>query len=943
MSDFIQSIQQDLVDAARAVNVDWKVESLQESLRALRSAYVESGMPDFSVSTNRLTYALAYHPFHSMAAYEVISQAAHLLPMPVNGVFTAVSLGAGPGAEVLALVRVLAKRGGQDKIRLILVDKEPGWERTRATTLEKTARRWWAGGMELVHVTADLSTEAGRDNAVGTFAGADLIVAQAVLSEIRQSDQSVNLLADLVTGFPESALLLVCDFARMKGFSELTGELDAHSTIRTVMGTRQQYPMPLSVGAVSALFSDRDGLRQRRQVTVDARLYSRPGWRPAAIRTRDDFRPTVDQQVALDAFREFVATRSADVFVLEGPAGSGKTEIMREMAVIAAQHGVATSLHAPTGQAAVRLSKRTGITAGTIHSGLYDRSGRSDHDSEDHEWPPTILFNREQLASAGSVVLIDEASMIGDESEVDPEEPPELQFEEGHLLSDIIAGTVGAGGQVVFVGDSCQLPPFKEDEPVALIPSELEARGCRVVRHSLTSIVRTEEASEIREISDKLRQRVIAGEHGLMPITPAGDREIVTLATMHLESFLLRGLENGSAVALAMRNRDVAKWNEDIRAQLGRSGRLPIATDRLVMTKGSVNHGLLNGTELRVMRLVGAPVSISVTVKDRVQKHLTLSVELQSVVLSVGTPSGDSIEFEATIVIDILEAPDKSTLSGIRRALWVDFLMRARRAGVSAKSAEFWAMFETDERVNAIHASYSYARTLFRAQGGEWDSVIIDGQSLLPERAHTARQAYSAVTRAKNALYLRNWFGLPRRRTLEELVEGPSLLLRQALGRPTRHQRINEKNPTLEVQIITDDQFPPLRVNLFEKAVGDVSFSIQPGRGFDDDISGLRAKLEYWKQEENSRGAAAAPVPLSTGMRIVEDTLHHMGIDFYLQPSGSNQIEVRALRGGHEWAYLRLTYRNTGEVTRMWMQDGSEALLLEVQRAIRSQWPLIPT
>lgn len=943
MSEFIRSIQQDLVDAARARNGNWQVDSLHDSLRALRSAYIGSGMPDFSLPNTRLTYALAYHPFHAMAAYEVIAQTAHLLPLPADGVFTAVSLGAGPGAEALALVRVLAQRGGLNTIRLILVDKEPGWERTRVTTLEKTARRWWAGELELVHVTADLSTDVGRDTAVGTFDGADLVIAQAVLSEIRQHDQSVNLLADLITMFPDSGLLLVCDFAKMRGFSDLTGELDAHPTLRTVMGTRQQYPMPLSTGDVAALFSERDGLRQRRQVTVDARMYSRPGWRPTVIRAREEFVATPDQQAALDAFRDFVAARSADVFVLEGPAGSGKTEIMREMAVIAAEHGVATSIHAPTGQAAVRLSKRTGITAGTIHSGLYDRSGRSDHDTDDHEWPPTILFSREQLAREGSVVLIDEASMIGDEPDIDPDEPPELQFEEGRLLSDIIAGTVGAGGQVVFVGDSCQLPPFNEDEPVALIPSELEARGCRVVKHSLTSVVRTGDESEIREVSDKLRQRVLDDEHGLMPITPAGDREIASLTTMHLEGFLLRGLEEGSAVALAMRNKDVARWNEDIRMQLGRPGRLPIAADRMVMTKGSVNHGLLNGTELQVTGLVGAPVSVNVRVRDRVHKHLNLSVELQSVVLSVGTPSGDSIEFEATIVTDVLEAPDKDTLTNIRRALWVDFLMRARRAGVPEKSAEFWAMFESDERVNAIHASYSYARTLFRAQGGEWASVIIDGQSLLPEREHTARQAYSAVTRAKNALYLRNWFGQPMRRTLEELIERPALLLRQALGRPTRHQRINENNSTLEVQIVTDDDQPALRVNLFEKAVGDVNFNIQSGKGFDADVSGLRARLEYWKQEENSRGAAAAPVPLSTRMRVVEDTLHNMGIDFYLQPSGSNQIEVRAFRGGREWAYLRLMYRNSGEVTKLWMQDGSEALLSEVQRAIRRQWPLIPT
>ena len=110
MSEFITAIQQDIVDRVRQSQPAWSAVELQPELLRLRNSYRTTVMPDFSTSQARLTYALAYHPFHSMMAYEVLSQSSHLLPIPEDGHLTVTALGAGPGAEVLALIRVLTQR-----------------------------------------------------------------------------------------------------------------------------------------------------------------------------------------------------------------------------------------------------------------------------------------------------------------------------------------------------------------------------------------------------------------------------------------------------------------------------------------------------------------------------------------------------------------------------------------------------------------------------------------------------------------------------------------------------------------------------------------------------------------------------------------------------------------------------------------------------------------
>jgi len=58
-----------------------------------------------------------------------------------------------------------------------------------------------------------------------------------------------------------------------------------------------------------------------------------------------------------------------------------------------------------------------------------------------------------------------------------------------------------------------------------------------------------------------------------------------------------------------------------------------------------------------------------------------------------------------------------------------------------------------DSYLNALHVKYGYAITCHKAQGGEWEEVII--HPIVPPRMNSdhSRWLYTAITRAKKMLY----------------------------------------------------------------------------------------------------------------------------------------------------------------------------------------------
>lgn len=196
------------------------------------------------------------------------------------------------------------------------------------------------------------------------------------------------------------------------------------------------------------------------------------------IRTLFPFELSEEQERALH-------TMSAQPFaVLTGGPGTGKTTIIKALVAHAERQKLTVLLAAPTGRAAWRLSESTGYDASTIHRLLeFDPRERG--------------FLRDRITPLeADLIIIDESSMLD-------------QYLGCCLLRAITPGT-----QVIFVGDSDQLPPVGAGEVFADL-----IRSDRVTTANLNRVFRQGEASSIVVAAHEVRQ----GRLPNIPSHPKGE------------------------------------------------------------------------------------------------------------------------------------------------------------------------------------------------------------------------------------------------------------------------------------------------------------------------------------------------------------------------------------------------------------------------------------
>jgi exodeoxyribonuclease-5 len=159
---------------------------------------------------------------------------------------------------------------------------------------------------------------------------------------------------------------------------------------------------------------------------------------------------TEEQQAALDLleteFQNHLNDHKGRVFQINGPAGTGKTELIRVM--LDADWIESYVVCAPTHKACKVLQDRLGRDAEvmTCHKFLsacetYDKTGKM-----------TWSFKTQDLVIP-TVIILDEVSMVGVEL-----------FHEFHSLVQMRQAFL------VTTGDACQLPPVEDDQTITVTP-----------------------------------------------------------------------------------------------------------------------------------------------------------------------------------------------------------------------------------------------------------------------------------------------------------------------------------------------------------------------------------------------------------------------------------------------------------------------------------------
>lgn len=301
---------------------------------------------------------------------------------------------------------------------------------------------------------------------------------------------------------------------------------------------------------------------------------------------------TVGQADAVGKIQRFIRRdNDQKFFVLSGPAGSGKTAVIKT--ALAGYPEGDVLLAAPTHKARIVLGKAFGskrvdsvTVASLTDKKKLDRGGFSRKESEQTPW------------DAAKLVIIDESSMINERD-----------------LSTIIEKAEKHGAKVLFLGDPAQLPPIRHStDPNRNAPAPVFTQF-KDGAH-LTDIVRQTEGNPILALASILRGALDLGGKKRARVTETdsqgrgvyyhGDRPAM------LDSVVEAVKEDPTTKVVTYTNKARAKWAADVAARVWPEAKGDYAPGMVVT--GYTNVGVddargmfnvINSADYRITKISG--------------------------------------------------------------------------------------------------------------------------------------------------------------------------------------------------------------------------------------------------------------------------------------------------------------------------------------------------
>lgn len=449
------------------------------------------------------------------------------------------------------------------------------------------------------------------------------------------------------------------------------------------------------------------------------------------------FTPTSGQEIALEKLASFVLeSEDAEVFVLKGYAGTGKTSLMSAFIRYLERKNTPCVLLAPTGRAAKVLARYSGQHAATIHKTIYRKDGRTE------EGGFSLQFNKYKHA----FFIVDEASMISnDRSDSSP-------FGSGHLLEDLLEFVyTGDHCRLILMGDTAQLPPVGQELSPALDASALRQLGVQAYGTELTQVLRQSEVSGILANATRLREHIRLGEVHAFPklranlvdvIRLTGDDLLEAIAT----SWSRVGMDESKIVCYS--NKRAVIYNKGVRqALLYREEELS-SGDFLMVAR---NNYLWSAAFPEIPFIANGDLVEVVRVRKQYEMY-----GLRFADVEMRFPDYEW-EMEGRVVLDSLESESPALGRTEQERLYQEVAFDY--SGQVKTKRELYQAMKTDPWLNALQVKYGYAFTCHKAQGGQWKDVFIDQGFVREDRMGLDyyRWLYTALTRATERIYLVNF------------------------------------------------------------------------------------------------------------------------------------------------------------------------------------------
>ncbi len=443
--------------------------------------------------------------------------------------------------------------------------------------------------------------------------------------------------------------------------------------------------------------------------------------------TYKPFTPTTEQQAVLRELSTFISdSDSRQIMILKGAAGTGKTSIMKTFASIIENEGKNCRFAAPTGRAAkVLFSKLQKYEVSTIHSMIYSTQKTEDGIIE------CSLHTQEREGKC--IFIVDESSMISDFH------IKQGQFRtEDALLSDLYryVKLQHPENKILFVGDPYQLPPVVPSNVPSISPalesSYLEQKfKVKVHTLELTTIMRQQEGNSILSLTGAIRDQIKLG-NTMYATYPERFSNWMQASNEFAEHFTTDDLQK--VMIICHLNKDVNWWNAHIRRKKFGPYAHILQQDDVVMLQRNcwADDGILFNGDMGIVKEV-----------DTIP-HNFGGLHFSDCTIQFGEGAQARI---------ITQKFCWEVLQSERGALTMEQEKNLYHAVMESNPVFRDSKNELDDPyLSALKLRYGYALTCHKAQGGEWDKVIVHPylQLLLTDRA---KWLYTAYTRASKELY----------------------------------------------------------------------------------------------------------------------------------------------------------------------------------------------